>query len=239
MPDDHPHRYLLFNKPYDVLSSFTDPEGRYTLAEYVPVHGVYAAGRLDQDSEGLMLLTDDGALGHRLTHPDHHLPKTYLAQVEGVPDAAALEKLRRGVMVKGEMTAPAEVELLDGEPALPPRPVPIRYRAEIPTCWLRIVLREGKKRQVRHMTAAVGYPTLRLVRIAIGPLELGSLLPGEWRDLTPAELSLLRKQLYSPSTRNRPHDRSENAPATPRSPHRVRRHHPVSRRSGNPGAGRV
>ena len=191
------HRYLLFYKPYDVLSSFTDDEGRPTLADYLPVFGVEAAGRLDRDSEGLMLLTDDGALAHRITHPDHMLPKTYLAQVEGDPDQAALAELRTGVRVKGEMTAPAEVELLAQEPLLPERPVPVREHPTVPTCWLRIVLREGRKRQVRHMTAAVGHPTLRLVRIAIGPLSLESLQPGEWRELSAEELGTLRHRLYA------------------------------------------
>jgi len=195
MPADPPSRTLILFKPYDMLSSFTDAEGRRTLAELVPVPGVYAAGRLDRDSEGLLVLTDDGNLAHRLTHPSHNLPKTYLAQVEGIPDAEALRRLRSGVMVKGELTSPAETVLLRDEPVLPPRSVPIRERANIPTSWLRIVLREGRKRQVRHMTAAVGYPTLRLVRVAVGPLELGTLQPGEWRDVTPGELAALRRQL--------------------------------------------
>jgi 23S rRNA pseudouridine2457 synthase len=188
-----PNTYLLFYKPYGVLSSFTDPEGRPVLKDYVPIQRVYEAGRLDFDSEGLMLLTDDGELAHRMAHPQHHQPKTYLAQVEGMPAADALAALRRGVLVKGEMTAPAEAELLSDEPAVPLRPVPIRYRANVPTSWLRIVLREGRKRQVRHMTAAVGHPTLRLVRVAIGPLTLGDLQPGQWRHLTAAELTQLRQ----------------------------------------------
>ncbi len=187
------NRYLLFYKPYGVLSSFTDPEGRPALGDYIDVPGVYAAGRLDQDSEGLMLLTDDGWLSHQMTHPRHHQPKTYLVQVEGIPDDAALAALRRGVLVKGEMTGPAEAELLEGEPELPARPVRIRYRPSIPTAWLSIVLREGRKRQIRHMTAAVGFPTLRLVRVAIGPLRLGGLQPGEWRDVTGEELGALRR----------------------------------------------
>jgi 23S rRNA pseudouridine2457 synthase len=211
MPRAQQHRYLLFYKPYNVLSSFTDPEGRPTLASYVPVPGVYAAGRLDRESEGLMLLTDDGRLAHMMTHPRYKLPKTYLVQVEGVPGPEALDALRSGVIVKGERTAPAEVELLTTEPPLPPRSTPIRYRASIPTAWLRIVLREGRKRQIRHMTAAVGHPTLRLVRIAIGPLTLWgvaghdwpragpatlpALEPGQWRDLTPDELASLWKAL--------------------------------------------
>jgi 23S rRNA pseudouridine2457 synthase len=189
------NRYILFFKPYDVLSTFTDPEGRQTLGSYVTAPGVYAAGRLDQDSEGLMLLTDDGRLAHVLTNPDHKLPKTYFVQVENEPDKAAISQLRRGVLIKGEMTLPAEVDLLDEAPDLPPRSVPIRYRPSIPTRWLRIVLREGRKRQIRHMTAAVGHPTLRLVRVAIGPLTLRGLQPGEWRDLTSQELEALRHAL--------------------------------------------
>ncbi|MGC8780871.1 MAG: pseudouridine synthase [Anaerolineae bacterium] len=190
-------RYLLFFKPYNVLPSFTDPDGkdRPTLAQYISVPGVYPAGRLDYDSEGLMLLTDDGKLAHRLTHPRYHLPKTYFVQVENIPTEAALAALRKGVMIKGELTAPAEVELLSGEPDLPPRSVPIRYRADIPTAWLKMILREGRKRQVRHMTAAVGHPTLRLVRVAIGPLTLRGLAPGQWRDLDAHELAALRRAL--------------------------------------------
>lgn len=190
-------RYLLFWKPYNVLPSFTDPEaaGRATLADYVTAPRIYPAGRLDYDSEGLMLLTDDGALAHRLTHPRYHLPKTYLVQVENIPTETALRTLRAGVPVKGERTAPAEVELLSVEPTLPPRAVPIRYRATIPTAWLKIVLREGRKRQIRHMTAAVGHPTLRLVRVAIGPLTLAGLTPGEWRELDSRELAALQAGL--------------------------------------------
>lgn len=189
-------RYLLLNKPYGVLCAFTDPEGRPTLADYVTVSGVYAAGRLDLDSEGLVLLTNDGWLIHRLSHPRYQHPKTYLAQVEGVPDAKALAVLRRGVVVKGRRTAPAQAELLPAEPDLAPRPVPIRQRQTVPTAWLRLVLTEGQKRQVRHMTAAVGFPTLRLVRVAIGPLELTDLQPGEWRELGPGELDALRAMLH-------------------------------------------
>jgi 23S rRNA pseudouridine2457 synthase len=251
------HRYLLFYKPYGVLSSFTDSEDRPTLARHVPIPGVYAAGRLDQDSEGLMLLTDDGALAHRLTHPDHMLPKTYLAQVEGIPDRAALSSLRSGVEVKGRRTAPAEVELLQVEPSLPDRPVPVRHRETIPTSWLRIVLREGRKRQVRHMTAAVGHPTLRLVRVAIGPLTLEGLEPGEWRDLSAQELATLRRWLYAkpesparrarqggknlhnPRTRRVSDERSQGAPAPPRGPRRDRHGHHAPRRRRDPGAGRV
>lgn len=195
-----PCRYLLFFKPYRVLSSFTDPEGRDTLANYISVPDVYAVGRLDYDSEGLMLLTDDGWLNHRLAHPRYEHPKTYLAQVEGTPNERALEALRHGVVIQGRRTAPAEVALLreDDLPPLPPRATPIRYRANVPTAWLRVVLREGAKRQLRHMTAAVGLPTLRLIRIAIGPLEWSDLAPGAWRDLGEAEMGQLREWLRAP-----------------------------------------
>jgi len=195
-------RTIIFCKPYRVLSCFTDPEGRSTVADYIDVPDVYVAGRLDYDSEGLLLLTSDGKLAHRITHPRYKLNKVYLVQVENIPDPAALDQLRRGVVVKGKRTRPAEVELLAEEPDLFPRSQPIRYRRNIPTTWLRVVLREGRKRQVRRMTAAVGYPTLRLIRVAIGPVALGNLLPGQWRDLQPAELaalgSSLRKHVASP-----------------------------------------
>ncbi len=188
-------RYVRLYKPYNVLCSFTDPEGRPTLADYLAMPEIYAAGRLDYDSEGLLLLTSDNWLLHRLTDPRFEHPKTYLVQVEGVPDEAALERLRAGVLVKGERTREAEAELLSEEPLLPPRNPPIRYRASIPTAWLRVVLREGRKRQVRHMTAAVGHPTLRLIRVAIGPLTLGDLQPGQWRELGEAELTALARSL--------------------------------------------
>lgn len=189
-------RTLIFCKPYNVLSSFTDPTGRPTVADYVDVAGVYAAGRLDYDSEGLLLLTSDGKLAHRITHPRYKLPKIYLAQVENIPAEDALEQLRRGVIVKGQRTRPAEVRLLRPEPEIFPRFPPIRSRKSIPTAWLEITLREGRKRQVRRMTAAVGHPTLRLIRIAIGPIRLGDLSPGQWRDLSGAELSSLWAQLH-------------------------------------------
>lgn len=184
-------RYLLLNKPFNVLSAFTDPDGRATLANYVPVPGVYAAGRLDYDSEGLMLLTDDGRLIHQLTDPGHELPKTYFVQVEGVVTPEAVARLRAGVVLRGQRSRPAEAEIVD-DPGLPPRPVPVRNYH--PTSWLKVALREGKKRQLRRMTAAAGFPTLRLVRWAIGPLTLAGLMPGEWRDLTPAEVRLVGGQ---------------------------------------------
>lgn len=180
-------RTLVFNKPYDVLPCFTDPDGRPTLGDYIDVPGVYAAGRLDRDSEGLLLLTSDGALAHRITDPEHHLPKIYFVQVEHIPDAAAVERLQQGVVVGGRRTKPARARLLLEAPSIPERPVPIRFRKHVPTAWLELTLREGMNRQVRRMTAAVGHPTLRLVRVAIGPITLGALLPGQWRELTKAE----------------------------------------------------
>jgi 23S rRNA pseudouridine2457 synthase len=178
---------IVFHKPYDVLPSFTDPEGRPTLADYIHMPRVYAAGRLDRDSEGLMILTSDGPLAHRITNPRFKLPKVYWAQVERIPDESALAHLRRGVVLGGRRTQPAVVRLLPHEPALPERSVPIRVRHTVPTAWLEIVLREGKNRQVRRMTAAVGHPTLRLLRVAIGPVHLHHLPPGQWRPLTAEE----------------------------------------------------
>ncbi|MGC9334448.1 MAG: pseudouridine synthase [Anaerolineae bacterium] len=197
LPLDRACHYLMLHKPFGVLCAFTDPAGRPTLADYVDVPGVYAAGRLDLDSEGLVLLTGDGWLIHRLSHPRYHQPKTYLVQVERIPDAKALDALRQGVVTKGRRTARATAELLPERPDLPPRSKPIRQRQTVPTAWLRIVLTEGRKRQVRHMTASVGHPTLRLVRVAIGPLELGDLQPGEWRELSPGELDALWQALHA------------------------------------------
>ena len=188
-------RYLLLNKPYDVMSHFTDQEGRSTLADYVPLAGVYAAGRLDRDSEGLLLLTDDGWLIRRLTDPQFAHPRRYLVQVERQPCEDALASLRAGVTISGRRSRPADVQLLSNEPSLPPRPIPVRYRKSVPTAWLRMTLTEGRKRQVRRMTAAVGHPTLRLVRIGIGSLSLEGLAPGEWRELTRTELDRLANDL--------------------------------------------
>ena len=184
-------RTIAFYKPFDVLPSFTDPEGRPTLAGLIDVAGVYAAGRLDRDSEGLMILTSDGALAHRITDPAHKLPKVYLVQVERVPDEDALAQLRQGVVLRDTRTKPADVRLLADEPPLPPRVVPIRFRKNVPTAWLEITLHEGMNRQVRRMTAAVGHPTLRLVRVAIGAIRLDGLQPGEWRELHGPELAQL------------------------------------------------
>jgi 23S rRNA pseudouridine2457 synthase len=208
-------RYLALNKPYDVLCQFTDPEGRATLADHVPVPDVYAAGRLDRDSEGLLLLTDDGPIAHRLTDPRFEHPKTYLAQVEKVPGPEALEAIRRGLVLADGPTKPADVELLDQEPGLPPRPVPVRFRKNVPTAWIRLVLREGRNRQVRRMTAAVGHPTLRLVRVAIGPIGLGDLAPGAWRDLDSDEVAALRAIGLGPR-----YNGDGRRPSRPRGPRR-------------------
>ncbi|MCU0977401.1 MAG: pseudouridine synthase [Steroidobacteraceae bacterium] len=178
---------LIFNKPYGVLTKFTDPAGRPTLADGIPLPGVYPAGRLDQDSEGLVVLTSDGRLQARIAHPRHHWPKTYWAQVEGLPTEGALEPLRRGLRLKDGPTLPAQAENMAEPPGLWPRDPPIRYRRNIPTSWIRITLREGRNRQVRRMTAAVGLPTLRLVRWSVGPWTLEDLRPGQWREVDPAE----------------------------------------------------
>lgn len=176
-------RLIRFNKPYGVLSQFT-PEGRWRgLEDFIQLPGVYAAGRLDADSEGLLLLTDDGALQARITDPRFKMEKTYWAQVEGSPDEPALDVLRRGVQLKDGMTLPARARLLDPPPTLWERDPPIRVRQSIPTAWIELVIREGRNRQVRRMTAAVGLPTLRLVRVAIGPYTLDDLPLGEWRDV--------------------------------------------------------
>ena len=178
-------RLILFHKPFDVLSQFTDREhGRATLADYIPLPGVYVAGRLDQDSEGLLLLTDDGALQARIADPRHKLPKTYWVQVEGIPDSAALQRLRTGVVLNDGQTRPAGAKSMAEPPGLWPRQPPIRYRAAIPTSWIELRLREGRNRQVRRMTAAVGFPTLRLIRYAIGEWSLAGLQPGEWREVS-------------------------------------------------------
>ena len=184
---------LLLNKPYEVLTQFTDEHGRATLKDFVPVPHVYPVGRLDFDSEGLLLLTDDNRLQHRLSDPRFKVPKTYWAQVEGTVSAEALAALRRGVSIKDGLTDPARAAEIPEPPGLWPRTPPIRYRAAIPTSWLEIEISQGMNRQVRKMCAAVGLPCLRLVRGSLGGLGLNGLQPGQWRELTGAELADLQK----------------------------------------------
>lgn len=186
-----PKRYLLFNKPFNVLCQFT-AEGldRRTLADYIDEPGIYPAGRLDFDSEGLLLLTDDGALQHRLTDPRFQHPRTYLVQVEGEITDEALGQLAAGVQVQDYVTRPAKVRVT-AEPDIPPRDPPVRFRKHIPTSWIELTLTEGRNRQVRRMTAAVGFPTLRLIRVAIGTLQIGDLRPGAWRGLKGTDVERL------------------------------------------------
>ncbi len=174
---------ILFNKPFQVLCQFTGGEGRETLADYIPVPGVYAAGRLDYDSEGLVALTGSGPLQHLLTDPANKMPKTYLVQVEGSPDEQALTRLRKGVLLKDGMTRPAEAETVSAPGWLWPRVPPIRFRKNVPDTWIKVTITEGRNRQVRRMTASVGHPALRLIRISIGPLELSGLKPGQWTEV--------------------------------------------------------
>lgn len=188
-----PPSILKFWKPYGVLTQFTDKDGRPTLGDYITTPNIYAAGRLDLDSEGLLLLTDDARLKTRLMHPRFEHPRTYWVQVERIPDDDALERLRRGVELNDGWTRRAKVERLENAPDLPERAIPIRFRKHVPDCWLQLTLTEGRNRQVRRMTAAVGHPTLRLVRWAIGPITLDGLQPGEARRLTEAEVEVLWK----------------------------------------------
>ena len=181
---------IAFNKPFGVICKFRPEPGRPTLADYIKIPNVYPAGRLDTDSEGLLLLTDDGLLQARISSPRHKLAKIYWAQVEGVPTDAALDALRKGVDLSDFKTLPAGARRIDEPGNLWPRDPPIRYRAKIPTSWLEITLREGKNRQVRRMTARVGFPTLRLVRSAIGQVSVEGLALGTWREIEPARLGL-------------------------------------------------
>ncbi|MDP5337970.1 MAG: pseudouridine synthase [Nodularia sp. (in: cyanobacteria)] len=186
------YRYIIFYKPYGVLSQFTQETPKHsTLKDYIQVADVYPVGRLDWDSEGLLLLTNDGQLQHRLAHPRFGHQRTYWVQVERIPDVDAINKLQTGVEIQDYRTQPAQVRLLLEAPLLPERNPPIRFRKNIPTSWLEMTLTEGKNRQVRRMTAAVGFPTLRLVRVSIAHLNLDGLQLGEWRDLMPSELEFL------------------------------------------------
>lgn len=185
-------KYLIFNKPFDVLSSFTGDAGQITLKAFIPVEDVYSAGRLDRDSEGLLLLTDDGGLIHRLTDPRFHLPKTYLAQIEGLPTQESLSALERGVVIQGERTRRCQIIQVD-DPGWGERSKPVTPHG--PVSWVRLVIHEGRKRQIRHMLAAVGLPVLRLIRVAIGPLSISDLGVGEWRFLTEKERTLLIKSV--------------------------------------------
>lgn len=187
------YRYLLFYKPYNVLSQFSDRQSqRITLKDFIPVPKVYPVGRLDRDSEGLLLLTDNGRVQHQLSDPKFGHPRTYWVQVERIPDQRALAQLRRGVMIQNYRTQPAQARRLLNDPPLPPRDPPIRFRKTVPTAWLEITLTEGRNRQVRRMTAAIGFPTLRLIRVAIAHLRLDGLEPGGWRELNSRELKLLQ-----------------------------------------------
>jgi 23S rRNA pseudouridine2457 synthase len=187
------YTYILFYKPFNVLCQFSPEENKKTLKDYIDIPGIYPVGRLDMDSEGLLILTDDNSLKHLLTEPKFNNEKTYLVQVEGIPSETALEKLREGLVIEGQKTRPAKAVLLDIEPDLPPRDPPIRVRKSIPTAWLQLTITEGRNRQVRKMTAATGFPTLRLVRNKIKGITLEGLSLGTYRFLTEKEIKLLKK----------------------------------------------
>lgn len=218
-------RLILFNKPYGVLCQFRDPEGRPVLADHIPLPGIYPAGRLDHDSEGLLLLTDNGTLQHRISDPHWKQAKTYWAQVEGDVTEDALQRLRTGLTLNDGPTLPAKAERL-APPSLWPRQPPIRYRANIPTSWIALTLQEGRNRQVRRMTAAVGFPTLRLVRVAIGPWTVDGLAPGEWREIR-VSLTDIPGQEEAPSERHpgSRDNRPRRIPGPGHRPNRARRPH--------------
>lgn len=187
-------QHILFYKPYGVLSQFTDRQetSHPTLKEFISIPDIYPVGRLDRDSEGLLLLSNHGGLQHQLCDPKFGHPRTYWVQVENIPDRMALQKLKQGVTIRNYRTRPTQASLLSEPPLLPPRTPPIRFRKNIPTAWMTMTLYEGRNRQVRRMTAAVGFPTLRLVRVAIAHLQLQDLQPGQWRHLSPTEINQLQ-----------------------------------------------
>ncbi|MEX1199769.1 MAG: pseudouridine synthase [Methylophaga sp.] len=222
-------KLIALNKPFDVLCQFTDSDGRQTLKDFIDVPGVYAAGRLDRDSEGLLLLTDNGQWQQKIADPQHKMAKTYWVQVENIPDAVALQQLQNGVQLKDGTTLPAQARLID-EPAIWPRNPPVRFRQNIPTQWLELTIREGKNRQVRRMTAAVGHPTLRLIRAAIGPWTLGDLLPGQWWEVQDKTVLKCADDLDSQNHRRRRH-RTGSAISDGRGTHRQRRATQPARRA--------
>ena len=223
-------RLLLFNKPFRVLTRFSQADDRQTLSNFVRLPGIYSAGRLDYDSEGLLLLSDDGALRAAITAPGHALEKTYWVQVEGEPTEAALAALERGVRLPDGLTRPARARRIATPPALWPRDPPIRYRAAIPTAWIELAIREGRNRQVRRMTAAVGFPTLRLVRAAVGAFRVTGLAPGELREVEPAAATEFRRSLLGVSAPGRD-SRAAKSALRPRAPAR-------SSGAGRPSSGR-